>query len=109
PDSARLYATAAKAYVSLGDRAKAIAMQRRALDLAPDDVPTLRSLADIYALGGQTDDQLRLLRKVLELRPQEKDVREYVAHTEPSRPRADEVYARPSAEFLKLRGAPGQG
>ncbi|HVJ92276.1 MAG TPA: DUF3857 domain-containing protein, partial [Labilithrix sp.] len=48
-------------------------------------------------------------RKVLELRPQEKDVREYVAHTEPSRPRPDEAYARPAAEFLKLRGAPAQG
>ena len=54
------------------------------------------SLADVYALGGQTDEQLRLLKRVLELRPQEKDVREYVAHTEPSRPRADEAYARPS-------------
>ena len=37
------------------------------------------------------------------------DVREYVAHTEPSRPRADEAYARPAAEFLKDRDKPGQG
>jgi cellulose synthase operon protein C len=109
PDSARIHATAARAYVSLGDRAKAIAMQRKALDLAPEDVGTLRSLADIYALGGQTDEQLRLLRKVLEIRPQEKDVREYVAHTEPSKPRADEAYARPAAEFLKLRDLPPNG
>ena len=78
-------------------------MHRRALDLAPEDVTTLRSLADVYALGGQADEQLRLLKRVLELRPQEKDVREYVAHTEPSRPRADEAYARPASEFLKLR------
>jgi len=109
PDSARAHATAARAYVSLGERAKAIAMQRKALDLAPEDVSTLRSLADVYALGGQTDEQLRLLRKVLELRPQAKDVREYVAHTEPSRPRADEAHARPSAEFLKLRDRPADG
>ena len=109
PDSGRSLATAAKAYVALGDRPKAIALHRRALDLAPEDVSTLRALADVYAVGGQTDEQIRLLKKVLDLRPQEKDVREYVAHTEPSRPRADEAYARPSAEFLKLRGAPGQG
>ncbi|MBX3229736.1 MAG: DUF3857 domain-containing protein [Labilithrix sp.] len=109
PDSGRSLATAAKAYVALGDRPKAIATFRRSLDLAPEDVATLRSLADVYAVGGQTDEQLRLLKKVLELKPQEKDVREYVAHTEPARPRADEVYARPSAEFLKRRGEPANG
>lgn len=109
PDSSRSLTTAAKAYVALGDRPKAIATQRRALDLAPEDVPTLRSLADIYAVGGQVDEQLRLLRKVLEIRPQEKDVREYVAHTEPARPRADEAYARPSSEFLKQRNEPANG
>ncbi len=109
PDSARALATASRAYVALGDRPNAIATLRKALDLAPEDVGTLRGLADVYALGGQTDEQLRLLRRVLELRPQEKDVREYVAHTEPSRPRADEAYARPSAEFLKLRNRPGDG
>lgn len=109
PDSSRALAAAARAYQGLGDRPKAIAMQRRALDLAPDDVGTLRALADVYALGGQADEQLRLLKRVLELRPQEKDVREYVAHTEPSRPRADEAYARPAAEFLKLRDQPANG
>ena len=109
PDSARSLATAAKAYVALGDRPKAIALHRRSLDLAPEDVSTLRALADVYAVGGQTDEQIRLLKKVLELRPQEKDVREYVAHTEPSRPRPDEAYARPAAEFLKLRDQPAQG
>jgi tetratricopeptide (TPR) repeat protein/transglutaminase-like putative cysteine protease len=109
PDSGRSLATAAKAYVALGDRPKAIATLRRALDLAPEDTTTLRTLSDVYAVAGQTDEQLRLLRKVLELKPQEKDVREYVAHTEPSRPRADEAYARPAAEFLKDRDKPSQG
>jgi cellulose synthase operon protein C len=109
PDSSRSLATAAKAYVALGDRPKAIAMHRRALGLAPDDVSTLRALADVYAVGGQTDEQIRLLKKVLELKPQEKDVREYVAHTEPARPRADEAYARPPSEFLRLRDQPSQG
>lgn len=109
PDSARSLASAGKAYVALGDRPKAIASHRRALDLAPEDVPVLRMLADVYAVGGQTDEQIRLLKKVLELKPQEKDVREYVAHTEPSRPRADEAYARPAAEFLKRRNEPAGG
>src|SRR5690606_19790637 len=62
PDSGRSLATAAKAYVSLGDRPKAIATLRRALELAPDDVTTLRTLSDVYAVGGQTDEQLRLLK-----------------------------------------------
>lgn len=109
PDSGRSLTSAAKAYVALGDRPKAIAAHRRALDLAPEDVGTMRALADVYALGGQTDEQIRLLKKVLEIRPQEKDVREYVAHTGPSQARADEAYARPSAEFLKRRGDPAGG
>lgn len=109
PDSARSLATAARAYVALGDRPKAIAMHRRALDLAPEDVGTLRALADVYAVGGRTDEQLRLLKKVRELRPQDKEVREYVAHTEPAKPRADEAYARPASEFLALRNRPSQG
>src|SRR5207253_3518168 len=61
---------------------------------------------DVYALGGQKEEQLKLLKRVLELKPQQKDVREYVAHSEPSKPRADEAYARAPAEFLKLRGEP---
>lgn len=109
PDSVRALGTAAKAWVSLGERPKAIATYRRALDLAPEDVGAMRALADVYAFGGQTDEQLRLLRRVLELRPQEKDVREYVAHLEPSKPRADEAYARPSTEFLALRDRPAAG
>ena len=109
PDSARTLATAAKAYVALGDRPRAIAMHRKALDLAPEDTTELRTLADVYAVGGQQDEQIRLLKKVLELKPQDKEVREYVAHTEPSKPRADEVYARPSAEFLKRRGDNANG
>ncbi|MDB4943767.1 MAG: Cell division protein FtsK [Labilithrix sp.] len=109
PDSNRALAAASRAYIGLGDRPKAIAMNRRALDLAPDDVATLRSLADVYALGGQGDQQVRLLKRVLELRPQEKDVREYLAAATPTTPRADEAYARPAAEFLKLRDRPSDG
>lgn len=109
PDSANAMHLAARSYVSLGERGRAVTLYRKALELAPEDTDVMRQLADIHALGGQKDEQLALLRKILELRPQDKDVREYVAHTEPSKPRADEAYARPAAEFLKLRDAPAAG
>lgn len=109
PDSAGVLAQAARTYVSLGDRPKAIASYKKALELAPEDTDTMRSLANVYAIGGNTEEQLRLLKKVLELRPQEKDVREYVAHTEPEKPRPDEVYTHPAKEFLAQREAPAAG
>jgi tetratricopeptide (TPR) repeat protein len=109
PGSPQSIRAAAQAFQQLGDRTRAIAVYKKALDLAPEDTDTMRALANVYALNGQRDDQLKLLRKVLELRPQEKDVREYVANTEPSKPRPDEAYARPSAEFLRLRDAPAAG
>ncbi len=109
PDSTRALGQAAKAHLALGERAKAIAAYRKALDFAPEDTDTMRALANVYAAGGNSDEQLKLLRKVLELRPQDKDVREYVAHTEPEKPRPDEVYTHPAKEFLALRDAPAMG
>ncbi len=109
PDSAAMLGQAARTYVALGDRPKAIASYRRALELAPEDTDAMRALANVYAVGGNTEEQLRLLKKVLELRPQEKDVREYVAHTEPEKPRPDEVYTHPAREFLAMRDAPAVG
>jgi cellulose synthase operon protein C len=41
--------------------------------------------------------------------PQSKDVREYLSQISPSAPRADEAYARPASEFLKLRDRPANG
>jgi transglutaminase-like putative cysteine protease len=114
PDSAAAFSVAARAYEALGDRPRVVAMYKRALDLAPEDTDVLRALADMYAtpLAGapvQRDEQIKLLRQIVLLLPQSKDVREYLAHLEPSKPRADEMYARPSTEFLKLRGAPSDG
>jgi hypothetical protein len=43
------------------------------------------------------------------LRPQEKDVREYVEHIEPPRPRPDEQYAWPKEQFLELAKQPAAG
>ena len=109
PDSAPALYSAARTYTALGDRAKSIATYRRILDLAPEDTDTMRELADVYALGGQREEQFKLLKRVLELKPQAKDVRDYIAHSEPAKPKNDEVYARPSSEFLKLRNAPADG
>src|SRR5258708_27019603 len=101
--------TAAEAWVRLGDRARAIAAYRAALDLAPDDTDVMRRLATAYAVGGARDEQLRLLKHVLELMPQAKDVRDELAHIEPAAPRPDEEYTRPPAEFLARRAAPADG
>lgn len=109
PDSATTLAQAARTYIALGDRPKAIASYKKALELAPEDTDTMRSLANVYAVGGNVEEQMRLLKKVLELRPQEKDVREYVAHSEPEKPRPDEVYTHPAKEFLAQKDAPAMG
>jgi tetratricopeptide (TPR) repeat protein len=109
PDSAGVLQTAARAWMRLGDRARAIAAYRSALDLAPDDTDAMRELATTYALAGQRDEQLRVLKRILELMPQAKDVRDEVAHVEPAPPRPDEAYVRPASEFLAKRGAPAGG
>jgi len=109
PDSAGSLQAAAQAWVRLGDRARAIAAYRSALDLAPADTDVMRQLAAAYALGGQRDEESRLLRRVLELLPQANDVREQVAHIEPAKPRPDEQFARPANEFLAKRTLAAEG
>jgi cellulose synthase operon protein C len=109
PDSAPALGVAAHTYLAFGDRPRAIAMYRRALELAPEDTESMRALSEVYGIAGQRDEQVSLLRQIVTLLPQSKDVREYLAHLEPQKPRADEAYARPSAEFLKLRSAPSDG
>jgi cellulose synthase operon protein C len=109
PDSASVLGLAARSFISLGDRPRAIATYRRALDLAPEDTDTMRALAEVYGVAGERDEQVKLLRQVVSLLPQSKDVRDYLAQITPSAPRPDEAYARPSSEFLKLRDLPDGG
>jgi len=109
PDSQSSLVSGAKAFVAIGDSSKAIALYKRALDLAPEDTDVLRALSDLFGVAGKKEDQIALLRNVLELKPQDKDVREYLAHAEPGKPRADEAYAHPAAEFLAMRSAPPEG
>ncbi|MGC4090623.1 MAG: tetratricopeptide repeat protein [Polyangiaceae bacterium] len=84
---------AARAYQRLGEPERAVATHRLSLSLAPEDVGTLRALADLQGTLGRSSEQLTLLQEILRVRPQAKDVREYVENLEPEKPRADEAYA----------------
>ena len=52
PDSAGALETSAQAWSRLGERARAIAAYRAALDLAPEDTDTMRQLATVYSHRG---------------------------------------------------------
>lgn len=104
PDSVWARSVAARAYRALGQRDRALAAHQRALALAPEDLPTLRALSDLYGEDGDRERQLELLQQILTLSPQAKDVREYIEHIEPPRPRADEAYAWAPERFLPMRG-----
>ncbi|MEP7125985.1 MAG: DUF3857 domain-containing protein [Byssovorax sp.] len=103
PDSSWSRSLAARTYRSLGQGDRALAAYQRALSLAPEDVGTLRALSDLYGAQDQREDQLKLLRQILAITPQAKDVREYVEHIEPPKPRADEAYAWAPDRFLPMR------
>ena len=107
PDSSWALTVAARAYRALGQESQAIALYKRALDLSPEDVEVLRAQADLYAEAGKKEEQLKFLRQILAIRPQEKDVREYVEHIEPPKPRADEQYAWVPSDFSSSASSPG--
>jgi tetratricopeptide (TPR) repeat protein/transglutaminase-like putative cysteine protease len=109
PDSSWALATAARAHRGLGQESQAHALYRRALELSPEDVDTLRAQADLFAESGNREEQLKSLRQILALKPQEKDVREYVEHIEPPKPRVDEQYAWTPERFLEKRKLPAGG
>ena len=109
PDSAWALGKAARAWRSLGKEGQAVAMYQRALELAPEDVNVLRDLSDLYGEMGLREEQTRLLQKILAIRPQATDVREYVEHMEPAKPRADEAYAWEPERFLAMRDLPADG
>ncbi|MFZ5895803.1 MAG: DUF3857 domain-containing protein [Myxococcota bacterium] len=100
---------AARAFVRLGEPERAVSTHRLSLSLAPEDVGTLRALADLQGDLGRSGEQLSLLQEILRVRPQAKDVREYVENLEPEKPRADEAYAWSKDRFLYLRHAPPAG
>ncbi|MCU0692443.1 MAG: DUF3857 domain-containing protein, partial [Polyangiaceae bacterium] len=95
--------TAARSYLALRQTQEALAAYQQALAIAPEDTDMMVELAELFGRLGQKSEQMRLLRQVLVLRPQFKDVREYVEHIEPQQQRADEAYAWEPEQFLPLR------
>jgi tetratricopeptide (TPR) repeat protein len=109
PDSLWAHAIVAGAYRKLNQPERAVAAYRTALSLAPEDVDTLRALSDLLGDIGHADEQVRLLRQVLELQPQSKDIQEYLSNIEPEKPKQDEAYAWGPEKFLKGQAAPANG
>jgi len=109
PGSAHALGVAAKGYWGLGMSDRALEMFGKALELAPEDTDTMREMASVLGEIGRRAEQVQLLRRILVLKPQFKDVREYLEHIEPPRPRTDEAYAWEPDKFLLLRVAPAGG
>ncbi|MEJ7734654.1 MAG: DUF3857 domain-containing protein [Polyangiaceae bacterium] len=108
PETAWARGVAARTYRALGQPERALAAYQKALEIAPEDVEAMRALADIHGEEGRREEQLRLMRQILTISPQAKDVREYVEHIEPPRPRADEAYAWAPQKFLPMRSPNAQ-
>lgn len=93
PDATFSKLMVARAYRSLGEHRKSRLALEAALEIAPEDQTTLRTLADLAGETGNREEQLRHLKKILQLNPQAKDVRAYVEFLSPTAPRKDEAYA----------------
>jgi tetratricopeptide (TPR) repeat protein len=102
-------ALAARTYEQMGQFDRAIDAYERALTLAPEDTQVLRRYANLRGSLNQRREQLALLRRVIELMPQDKETRDYIEHLEPKRDSSDERYAWTSQQFLPLRLAPANG
>ncbi len=109
PDSPTHLAIAARSMLSLGETDAAIGLYQQALAMAPEDTQTMRELSDTFGELGRRDQQVQLLRRILVLRPQTKDVREYLESMEQRQQRADEAYAWSAERFLPLRTSAPNG
>jgi cellulose synthase operon protein C len=99
----------ARTHRALGQADRSIALYEQALELAPDDVGTLRQLADLRGELGDRSEQLALLQRIRKITPQDKEIREYIEHLEPAGRRLDERYAWAPDRFLQLRHVPPKG
>ncbi|MFO0610983.1 MAG: DUF3857 domain-containing protein [Polyangiaceae bacterium] len=108
PDAVFAQATASRAYRALGKADEARRALESALEMAPDDASTLRTLADFAGEEGRKDEQLRLLKRILVLYPQAKDVQKYVEYLGPAKPRDDEQYAWTKEELLAAKVDPAK-
>ena len=94
---------AAHAMLSLGDSRAARAHYAAALAIAPDDLPTLKALADLQGQTGQRQRQIATLKTMQRLAPQDKRVRAYLEYIAPSTARDDEKYAWTTEQLLAKR------
>ncbi|HEY5955537.1 MAG TPA: DUF3857 domain-containing protein, partial [Polyangiaceae bacterium] len=102
-------ALAARTYEQMGEFEKAVDAYERALGLAPEDTQVLRRYANLRGSLNQRREQMALLRRAIELMPQDKDTRDYIEHLEPKRDASDERYAWTSQQFLPMRLASAKG
>lgn len=109
PDNLWAQLVAARVHRALGHEERALLELERARTISPEDVGTLRALADLKGRQGKRSEQLELLQEILRIQPQNVDVRQYVEHMEPPEVPADERYARSANDFLKRRHAPAAG
>ncbi|MEN9579439.1 MAG: hypothetical protein RJA70_2448 [Pseudomonadota bacterium] len=109
PSSLWVRGVVARAYRRMKQPERAISSYQYALNLAPEDTGILRALSDLHGELGNRAEQLRLLRKIVEIRPQTKEVTEYLSQIEPEAAKPDEAYAWAPDEFLKKRSAPSMG
>jgi cellulose synthase operon protein C len=106
PESLATLEFAARGFRALGNPERARATLERRLAICPDDVEGLRALADMVGESGNKEEQLKLLRRILVLRPQAKDIREYVEHAQPPKIRRDEAFAWDKDQLLALAKQP---
>ena len=77
--------------------------------MAPEDVPTLRALSDLYGEEGAREDQLKLLRQILAISRKPKTFAITSSISSHPKPRADEAYAWAAESFLPQRSHARRG
>lgn len=111
PDRLSVYSTAAELLESVGEGARAAAVLARACEeVAPEESGLWRARAELEERLGHRDEARAAMRRVLALRPQDREVRAHLEALEPAVPRPDEALAEDAEAFLSRRGdAPAQG
>ncbi|MFO0626042.1 MAG: DUF3857 domain-containing protein [Polyangiales bacterium] len=110
PDRLSVHATAAELLESVGEGARGAAALARACDeIAPEESGLWRARAELEERLGHRDEARAAMRRVLALRPQDREVRAHLEALEPSEPRADEALAEEPRTFLarRVQRAPG--
>lgn len=73
PDNLNLRKRLAYAYKRQGDVEKEIMEYEKILDLVPEDIESITSLSDLYAKVDRYGDQIDLIKKILEIEPNNRE------------------------------------